>query len=683
MKKLKPSAVAAESGPNPSLRASALAVAVAAALSAPLPLYAQSLPTGLKTLSGSVTVTTPTATSMNINQASQNANMSAQTFSIGFGNSVAVLQPNTSSLLMVNVLGNNPSNIFGTLTANGQLFLTNSAGVLFGPTASVNVGGLVASSMPISFSDATSGHYVFTNSGNAGSVVNQGNITALNGYVGLFAPNVINSGIISARMGSVALAAGNQVTLDMVGDGLIKVAVDTAALNASVLNSGSIQADGGNVLLTARSANALLDTVINTSGIIRANTINNNNGTITLDGGTAGVVSVSGTVTAAGTDAGTIGGNINILGQYVGVGLPGTTATVDASGDAGGGTVLIGGNFHGAGPQQNASMTYVGSGATILADAGTSGNGGNVAVWSDNGTNFYGNISARGGSSSGDGGFVEVSGKQYLNYAGLTDLRAPNGRVGTLLLDPDEITIVHGPADTNIAVGGTFTDTSSGAGSQLSDTTLNVQLTAASVNVNTSTDGIASNTNVAVNTGGNALTLNSATYITLGGIYSGAGTLNLNFSSTLDLTPSHSVAAVTAIATGGGTSTIKDSSATWTITGAKAGNVSDADGTVNFTAVAHLNDTSGTAGVLNAGGSDAWTVTGANAGNLSNGEVSFTGMGTLNDSSGTGGVLQATSDTWTITGPNAGNLTTGALSFTGMGQLNDSVRHRGCAESVG
>ncbi|HTP63148.1 MAG TPA: filamentous hemagglutinin N-terminal domain-containing protein, partial [Burkholderiales bacterium] len=290
MKKDKRREIAAGTPLNQPLRRNAIAFAVATALSSPL--YAQNLPTGLTTVSGSVTVTNPTATSMNLNQASQNANMNAQTFSIGQGYRVDVHQPNSSSVMMMNVVGNNPSSIFGTLTANGQFFLVNPSGVLFGPGSSVDVGGLVATTMPISFADATSGHYVFTANANSGSVVNQGTITALNGYVGLFAPNVINTGVIVARMGSVALAAGNQVTLDMVGDGLIKVAVNESALNAAVMNKGSIEADGGNVLLTARSANALLDTVINTDGVIRANTISNRNGVITLDGGTAGVVSV-------------------------------------------------------------------------------------------------------------------------------------------------------------------------------------------------------------------------------------------------------------------------------------------------------------------------------------------------------------------------------------------------------
>src|SRR5262249_18437940 len=161
--------------------------------------------------------------------------------------------------------------------------------------------------------------YVFANSGSSGTIVNQGTITALSGYVGLFAPQVINQGIISARLGSVTLAAGDKITLDMVGDGLIKVSVDQAALNAAVLNKGSIDADGGNVLLTARSANALLDTVINTDGVIRANTISNRNGTITLDGGAAGTVSVGGQLTARGDDASTLGGVVKVLGNRVSV----------------------------------------------------------------------------------------------------------------------------------------------------------------------------------------------------------------------------------------------------------------------------------------------------------------------------------------------------------------------------
>src|SRR5205085_9141113 len=127
---------------------------------------------------------------------------------------------------------------------------------------------------------------------------------------------------------------------------------------AAAINSGTIQAAGGQVILAARSADALLDTVINNTGIIRASSLVERNGKIVLDGGNAGVVTNSGTLDVSGVDAGTTGGTVKVLGHYVGL-FDGSH--INASGDAGGGTVLVGGNFHGAGPEQNASQTYVAS----------------------------------------------------------------------------------------------------------------------------------------------------------------------------------------------------------------------------------------------------------------------------------------------------------------------------------
>ena len=157
MKKPKPSAPAAESARNPQLRANAMAIAVAVAFSSPAAIYAQNLPTGLQTVKGAVTVSTPTPTSMQLNQTTQNAGMTAQTFSIGSGYRVDVLQPARSSVMVMDVLGGNVSSIFGTLTATGNFFLVNPAGVAFAPGAMVDVGGLVATTMPISYADATSG----------------------------------------------------------------------------------------------------------------------------------------------------------------------------------------------------------------------------------------------------------------------------------------------------------------------------------------------------------------------------------------------------------------------------------------------------------------------------------------------------------------------------------------------
>src|SRR5205807_4344931 len=132
--------------------------------------------------------------------------------------------------------------------------------------------------------------------------------------------------------------------------------------------------------------------LINTSGIVQANSVSIKNGTVVFDAGDGGVT-VAGTVNATGANAGETGGTVKALGGNVTVTAD---ARIDASGDAGGGTVLIGGNFHGAGPEQNAHTTTVAQGAVINASAVTRGDGGNVAVWADGSTRFDGTIVARG-----------------------------------------------------------------------------------------------------------------------------------------------------------------------------------------------------------------------------------------------------------------------------------------------
>src|SRR5207253_2435559 len=264
---------------------------------------ANTLPTGGNVTAGSAAISS-SANKMQIDQYSQKAILQWDSFSIGSGAWVNFTQPSSSAIALNRVVGNNLSEIFGRLTANGQVFLTNPNGVLFAPSASVDVGGLFATTLSIADKDFLAGRYNFYNAGGAGSVVNQGNIITANGYAALAGPQVKNDGVIIARAGTVALAAGDRVKLDMVGDGLISVSVDQAALNAAAINTGRIEADGGNVILTARSANALLDTVVNNSGVIRANSLVERNGEIVLDGGNAGIVTNSGTVNA---DAVTIG----------------------------------------------------------------------------------------------------------------------------------------------------------------------------------------------------------------------------------------------------------------------------------------------------------------------------------------------------------------------------------------
>ena len=372
-----------------------------------------------------------------INQSSQNAAINWQSFNVASGESVRFVQPNSNSVALNRVIGSDPSSILGTLSANGKVFLVNPNGILFGKGASVNVGGLVASSLNLTDADFMAGNYRFSGAGK-GAVANRGAIDAAGGYVALLGANVSNDGVIAARLGSVALAAGNAVTLDVAGDGLLNVAINQGAMNALVQNGGLIQADGGQVLLSARAAGGLLQGGVNNTGVIEARSLQNHNGTIRLVGDAqTGAVQAGGTLDASGLAAGQTGGAVQVLGNTVSL----AGATVNASGDAGGGLVQIGGNFHGDATLPTAQATVL-DGAAVHADAIQAGNGGRIAVWSDGVTTVNATLTARGGAAGGNGGFIETSGKHVvLGANNKVDTLAPRGKTGTWLLDPVNYTI--------------------------------------------------------------------------------------------------------------------------------------------------------------------------------------------------------------------------------------------------
>jgi len=198
------------------------------------------------------------------------------------------------------------------------------------------------------------------------AAVNLGEILAQSGQVGIYGAVLRNSGVVNADQvvrsaaGKIVLRAKQDVTLDV-----------ASRLGASGEQGGAItvQSDAGTTL-------------------------------------------VSGTIEAKGTTG--TGGDVQLLGNRVGL----IGASVDASGTTGGGSILVGGDYQGTGSVQRASATYVSSDTSVKADAIQSGNGGNVAVWADDSTRYYGSITAHGGANSGDGGFVEVSGKHYLDFQG-------------------------------------------------------------------------------------------------------------------------------------------------------------------------------------------------------------------------------------------------------------------------
>jgi filamentous hemagglutinin family protein len=415
-----------------------LALAVALALAAPHAAIAA--PTGATVVAGQVQVTQPNAQTMLVSQGSDKAIINWRAFSIGAGESVVFQQPGSGSVALNRVTSSAPSEIFGRLSANGKVFLVNPNGVMFGKGASVDVGGLVASTLDIADDAFLGGRYAFADGGGAGAVRNEGNIAAAErGTIALLGAQVSNNGTVSARLGTVALAAGGKVSLDFNGDGLTRIVVDAARINALVENGGAVIADGGQVTMTARALGALADTVVRQGGIVQANTLVERDGRIMLDGGNTGQVVVAGRVDASGLGAGERGGEVAVLGRDI---VLSSQAGIDARGDAGGGTVLVGGDYHGANPLvPHAASTTMAAGATIRADALGSGDGGKVILWSDGATSAHGSLSASAGVQGGAGGTVETSGRK-VDLAGIrVDTGSPRGRAGTWLIDPGDIEI--------------------------------------------------------------------------------------------------------------------------------------------------------------------------------------------------------------------------------------------------
>ena len=408
-------------------------------------------PTNPSVQAGNVTISQPSSTLLQIDQSSSKAIINWQSFSIQSGETTQFRVPTSADMTLNRVTGPSVSNIFGTLRSNGQLFLVNPHGIWFAPGSFVDVNSLVATTAGIANANFLAGRLRFDRATAVlgASVRNDGSISiAQQGFAALVAPSVSNSGIIAARLGKVGLASGETFTLDPYGDGLFSfdVTADVTAaragnVDARVSNTGSINADGGYVALTARTLADVVSRSINMGGIIEARAVDQIGGTIVLHGGDYGVVAAAGTMDASGAQAGQRGGTVKVLGDKVGL-FDG--AGIDVSGDAGGGTALVGGNFQGKGSEPNAKRTYIDGGAEINADAITSGDGGTVIVWADEVTRYDGNISARGGDEAGNGGFVEVSGKINLAFRGTVDLSAPNGDAGTLLLDPKNIIIANG-----------------------------------------------------------------------------------------------------------------------------------------------------------------------------------------------------------------------------------------------
>ncbi|EDZ9927792.1 filamentous hemagglutinin N-terminal domain-containing protein [Salmonella enterica] len=399
------------------------------------------LPTGGQIVGGQGSIST-SGNQMTIHQQTQNMATNWQSFDIGKNNTVQFVQPDSSSVALNRVTGASGSQIMGTLKANGQVFILNPNGVLFGKDARVNVAGLVASTKNINTADFMKGQYTLSGEGNPGAqVVNQGSLTTTKGgYIVLAADQVKNSGTITTPSGKTVLAVGKTVTLQLDNGGLTSVSVDGSVVNALVENQGLISAADGRVFLTAQGKDMLLNTVVNNSGTIEAKGLESRGGEIVLNGGDSGVVNQSGQLLAD-SHAGP-GGKITVEGQNIHLAANSRTS---ATGKTGGGEVYVGGGWQGKDSHiRNASKVVMDKTATVDVSATDAGNGGTAVLWSDDYTNFRGAILAKGGALSGDGGRVETSSHNNLQASGDVDTSASAGKGGEWLLDPADVVIDDG-----------------------------------------------------------------------------------------------------------------------------------------------------------------------------------------------------------------------------------------------
>lgn len=362
------------------------------------------------------------------------------------------------------VTGGNPSIINGLIQVTGgnaNLFLMNPSGFVFGANATLNVpaGFTATTATGIGFDNrwfsaiGTNNYSTLVGNPSAfafnvsqtGAIVNLGNLTVGNGQsLNLLAGNIINTRVIQAPGGQIVVSSvpgQNYIRLSQPGN-LLSLEVQPLVETSSQPNNWTLPIASLPELLTIGNVN-------NNSGIQA-----NSDGTVELTNSSVkipvnpGTTIISGNLNTASSTTG--GGTINILGKQVG--LVGTH--INASGTNGGGSVKIGGDLQGKGTLPNANQTYVDGNSVIQVDALQNGNGGKVIVWGNDITKFFGRISARGGQEAGNGGFVEVSGKNFLTFDGQVDTDAPKGNFGTLLLDPSTLTIVDAPAGSFDATAG-------------------------------------------------------------------------------------------------------------------------------------------------------------------------------------------------------------------------------------
>ncbi len=466
--------------------------------------YAQSF--DYEIVNGKVEMIVVDKNQININSFSDKTHLKWEKFNVLANEKVVFNQPNENSCVLNQILSE-PSKIFGSIESNGKVFLLNQKGILFGKDAKINVASFMASTLNIENIDSYFENGQMEFQGGNGFIINLGTIEALKGDVYLISKNIENRGKILSDTGNIALGCGDKIVIKPQESQ--KLYIESGLEDAMINNCGSIKA----LQVELKSQNPYAF-AINHTGIIDAKSLDAKGSKIYLVAENS-KINIKDRAKIYAKDGINTKAEIQILGDEIFIQ---DKSVIDISSmNAEEGNIYIGGGYQGKTPSLIASnRTYIGKDVRIHANSYTEGDGGKVVVWSDGLTQFYGYITSKGGRVFGNGGLIEVSGKKNLIFEGKIDTKSPQGKIGTLLLDPLNITI-SASGDANISSSGTdpITYFPTASGANLSNTTLSSALDGANVIVTT---------NVAGAEDGN-ITLNGAVYASSG---AGGGSLTLN-----------------------------------------------------------------------------------------------------------------------------------------------------------
>ena len=376
-------------------------------------------PTDPIVMNGHATFSSPSANELCIH-ARDKAVIHWKNFSIDSNEITRFIQPSDTAVVLNRITGMNGSEILGRLEANGHLYLINQQGILFGKDAVINVGGITASTLDFSNEDFFNQETLLFAGTSTKGIENQGVIHAIHGDIILLSHKIKDEGSLLAPNGTVGIGAGHEILLKphsnekiyiraFATDSSEEIGVETLGKIRAI--QAELKADGNAYAYAIRH-----------EGDIDALGIKEENGRVLLYA-EGGKVSISGKISAKNETL--QGGEIFASGNHVELTR---SAHLDVSGDLGGGIVDIG---------KNSTLCFINEEALISASATLEGNGGQILCLSDGTTYFYGQGDVRGGEKGGNGGTIEVSGKQGYFFEGKTNRSAPMGIAGELLLDPE------------------------------------------------------------------------------------------------------------------------------------------------------------------------------------------------------------------------------------------------------